>query len=60
MTRVFFILLSLLFALKAEAHVSVDLKSIEFRPGKIKAKEREEITFTNRDPFKHDVYIVDA
>ncbi|MFQ5684307.1 MAG: c-type cytochrome [Candidatus Binatia bacterium] len=39
-------------------HRIVNLKDIEFRPGKIRADIGDTIKFVNNDPFEHNVFIV--
>ncbi len=44
----------------AKAKTTVELRSIEFRPDRIKVEPGEPVRFVNKDPFEHDVYIVNA
>lgn len=54
-------LAALLLALPPGARAqTVDLKDIEFSPQRIEADAGDTLTFVNRDPFEHDVYIVNA
>lgn len=39
---------------------TVELSDIEFQPSRIQAAPGQTIRFVNRDPFEHDVYVVDA
>lgn len=39
---------------------TVELSDIEFQPRRIQAAPGQPVRFVNRDPFEHDVYIVDA
>jgi len=46
------------FGQEGEADQTVLLTNIEFKPNQITVKAGDTIKFTNRDKFKHDVYLV--